>query len=119
MARPEGALHGARDHVAVTFSVAASMWRSWFVSSILTKTFPLPSVAENSGLPGNGMVAITLLDEVSITVASLLPPLNAKTRRFVGSNKIASGFLPAGIVTMTLKVERLNARTEPAPPSLM
>ena len=89
-------MHGVSDHVAVTFIVAASIWRSWFVSSMLTKIFPLPSVAENSGLPGSGIVAITLLDEVSITVASLLPPLKAKTRLFVGSNKIASGFFPAG-----------------------
>src|SRR5260370_14756731 len=82
MARPEGALQGANGHVAVTFMLAASICRSWFVSSMLTKTFPVPSVTENSGLPGIDIVAIPLFDGASITVAFLLAPLKVKTRRW-------------------------------------
>jgi hypothetical protein len=66
------------------------------LSSMLSKTVPLPSTAGNSGLPGRGMVATTLRVAASMTETSLLRPLKAQTVWVAGSKTMPSGFCTGG-----------------------
>src|ERR1700689_4386006 len=95
MAIPEGESQPGSGQVATSLRLAASSFRISFWSSMFTNTDPCPSACGNSGFPGNGKVATTVLEVVSNTEIFLLRPLKAQTVFVVGSNVMPSGFLPA------------------------
>jgi hypothetical protein len=80
MASPLGSSHGASGQLFITVAFLASILVISLLSSIFTKTPPLPSATPNSGLPSSGILATTLSLVASITVAFLLRTLKVKTR---------------------------------------
>src|SRR5579859_2517510 len=118
IASPDGSLHGASGQRCSTVIFCASICSSSLVSSTFTYTLPFPSAAANSGLPPTANVLKTFPSAASITVASLLRPLNANTRLVTRSYKIASGFVPAGTVLIVFSVFRSKMVTELARPLL-
>ena len=85
MASPDGSEQGASDDRRVTVSLFESISTSSLVSSIFTNTRPFSSATANSGRPASATVPATIPVFASIAVASLLDPLNAKTRFEAGS----------------------------------
>ena len=80
MARPEGLLHPGSGQVLLTVSFCVSMTTICPGSlSMLTKIWPRPSCAANSGLSGTGMVATTARLDASSTVTSFDAPLKVNT----------------------------------------
>jgi len=65
------------------------------------------------------MVAMTLRESASMTVMSLLRPLKAQTDFVAGSQMMASGLVPAGMVAVTENVERSKTMTALPRPSEM
>src|ERR1700733_1864222 len=116
---PEGDSQPVSGHVATALRLAASSFMISCLSSMFTNTDPCSSTCENSGLPGTGIVATTVFDEVSNTETLLLRPLNAQTVFVDGSNMIASGFVPAATVALTEKSARLKTTITLPAPSLM
>src|ERR1035437_5224905 len=84
-ANPLGSSPGAIDQLVSAFKVLVLMAVIKLLSSMLTYTFPFPSVTENSGFPASGMVAITLFVTASSTVLFELLPLKVKTILLYGS----------------------------------
>ena len=118
-ARPDGDSQPASGHSAVSLLVCASRRTISLLSSMLSKTIPLPSTTANSGLPGSGMVATTLREATSMTVTSLLRPLKAHTVCVAGSKMMPSGLVPAGMVATVARVARSKTTTALPPPSEM
>jgi hypothetical protein len=109
-----------RGQVAVRVLVWASRRTISLLSSMLSKTVPLPSTAGNSGLPGRGMLATTFRVAASMTAASLLRPSKAQTVWVAGSKTMPSGFWPpVGMVATVARVARSKTTTALPPPSEM
>ena len=119
MASPDGPSHGLSEYFFVTVAFAASISTISLASSMFTYTRPLPSATENSGLPGSGMVATTLLVFASIAVALLERPLKANTRPEAASYRMESGFSPVGTVPVVFNVFKSKIVTVLPRPSLM
>ena len=118
-ARPLGLSQPVRGQTAVIVLVLALRRTISLLSSMLSKTVPLPSTAGNSGLPGRGMVATTLCVAALMTETSLLRPLKAQTVWVAGSKTMPSGFWPAGMVATVARVARSKTTTALPPPSEM
>ena len=81
----EGDWQGATGQYCSTASFRELILTIWLSSSKLSKTYPLPSAAANSGPPPRSTVPATFPSAAEITVALLLPPLKAKTWDVAGS----------------------------------
>jgi len=101
MAKPEGSSQGEIGQVFFTFRAWGSICAISLLSSMLTYTFPFPSVTGNSGFPSRAMVPAALPEAASMAVTLLLRPLKANMRLLYGSYKMPSGFLPVGTFCKT------------------
>src|SRR5271156_497979 len=93
IAIPDGESQSVSCQVAVTVFVPASSRTISFLSSIFTKTVPVPSTVGNSGFPGRRIVEITVRCVVSMTV----------TFSFEG---ICSEVVPVGVQPVELRSRR-------------
>ena len=111
IARPVGSSAGANGQCEITVKDFKSTTTISLLSSIFTKSFPFSSETAVSGLPPTGMVATTLFATGSITLRSLLRPLQVMIFFEKGSYNIASGFSPVAICIITALVFRSNTVT--------
>jgi len=88
----------------VTVRLFASTTATWSLSSMSTKSRPLPSVAACSGSPPRSSVPTTVPSVESITVALGALWLKTQTRELKGSKRMPSGRPSTSIVFVTASV---------------
>src|ERR1700735_1746265 len=118
MASPAGPVQGVSGHDAVTFFDTVSMRLIVPSAGRATKTLPFPSATAELGRPLRGIVSITSLVVLSMTVALWPRELKTNTDLVVASKTMVLGIGTVGNEGSSLRVERSKARTKPAVPSV-
>src|SRR5215813_9159220 len=105
---PTGAPPGDTGHFAKTFMAFVSTTATWSLSSNATYALPLPSVANDSGLPPSctGASALPVLGSTSGEIGTSTPASPQATNTFPqpGSKKIASASSAVLILPSTVLV---------------